>query len=528
MFRKQYLNMDFIKFYFLTFILIIISHKGHGKVQLGTNGAITAVLGNNTYQLTCTHSGLTESQIDGLSLKFVKDGVVLVAVPPLSFSGGNVSVNATLSSRLSVVRFTANNPTTTVTFQSIECGDEGTYTWEGYYYDLTIGNTQVSQTYDIKVKALPVLVPEKSEVSFTPNTNLAVGDNVTFTCSGDVGNNPIGVLAWFYYKEGDPSPVDKSKNAISTAPQDSRVCSKSRSSTLELTLTKEMNNMVVRCTVQQDIRTPDGEGHIQTNGSLNVHFKPVILSLVRFPEQTQYTEGMAQLILTCIADGNPLPSYYWMYMAEGAGNGTMLGSESQYTLNNLTLEGTGIYTCVAYNEIKGINQTVNASTQITINKSTTVPPTTTPQSTTTDSSNVTKKPGGSTGNDDGESASNAGLIGGIVGGLCAVIIIAIIVVVCYIRKNKKAKEIEEPPEKPRKPDLVVNDHNLRNNMALNSSFNNSFDSTSDIKRDDGLTYIDLQFDDKPRSRRPIQLYDNPPNGQTPYADIGNMPTMPRV
>ncbi|WAR04133.1 hypothetical protein MAR_019502 [Mya arenaria] len=467
MFRKQYLNMDFIKFYFLTFILIIISHKGHGKVQLGTNGAITAVLGNNTYQLTCTHSGLTESQIDGLSLKFVKDGVVLVAVPPLSFSGGNVSVNATLSSRLSVVRFTANNPTTTVTFQSIECGDEGTYTWEGYYYDLTIGNTQVSQTYDIKVK-----VPEKSEVSFTPNTNLAVGDNVTFTCSGDVGNNPIGVLAWFYYKEGDPSPVDKSKNAISTAPQDSRVCSKSRSSTLELTLTKEMNNMVVRCTVQQDIRTPDGEGHIQTN------------------------------------DGNPLPSYYWMYMAEGAGNGTMLGSESQYTLNNLTLEGTGIYTCVAYNEIKGINQTVNASTQITINKSTTVPPTTTPQSTTTDSSNVTKKPGGSTGNDDGESASNAGLIGGIVGGLCAVIIIAIIVVVCYIRKNKKAKEIEEPPEKPRKPDLVVNDHNLRNNMALNSSFNN--------------------FDDKPRSRRPIQLYDNPPNGQTPYADIGNMPTMPRV
>jgi len=57
----------------------------------------------------------------------------------------------------------------------------------------------------------------------------------------------------------------------------------------------------------------------------------------------------------------------------------------------------------------------------------------------------------------------------------------------------------------------------------------SFDSTSDIKqRDDGLTYIDLQFDDKPRSRKPIQIFET--NGQTPYADIniGNMPTMPRV
>ncbi|XP_052804553.1 fibroblast growth factor receptor 2-like [Mya arenaria] len=78
---------------------------------------------------------------------------------------------------------------------------------------------------------------------------------------------------------------------------------------------------------------------------------------------------MRQLILTCSAEGNPSPSYYWMYMTEGAENGIMLGSGNQYTLNNLTLEETGIYTCVAYNEIKGVNQTVNASTQITIKRS---------------------------------------------------------------------------------------------------------------------------------------------------------------
>ncbi|WAR04172.1 hypothetical protein MAR_019541, partial [Mya arenaria] len=234
----------------------------HGQVQLNTNGAITAVLGNNTYQLTCTHSGLTESQIQLLSLKLVKDGVHLVVIPPFSFSGANVTVNATMSSRMSVVRFTANNPTTTVTFQFTKCGDEGTYTWVGFYYDPTSGASQVSQTQDITVKALPGFEPVDSVLSYTPNTNIAVGDKVTFTCSGDVGNNPVGVLAWFYFREGEVTPVDESSNAVSTAPQVSRKCSRSRSSTLELTLTRDMYNMVVRCTVQQDRRTSDGEGHI--------------------------------------------------------------------------------------------------------------------------------------------------------------------------------------------------------------------------------------------------------------------------
>lgn len=54
----------------------------------------------------------------------------------------------------------------------------------------------------------------------------------------------------------------------------------------------------------------------------------------------------------------------------------------------------------------------------------------------------------------------------------------------------------------------------------------SFDSSSDTKprNDDGLLYIDLQFENKPGSRRPIQLVDNMGGGNTPYADIVN----PRV
>lgn len=59
---------------------------------------------------------------------------------------------------------------------------------------------------------------------------------------------------------------------------------------------------------------------------------------------------------------------------------------------------------------------------------------------------------------------------------------------------------------------------------FSTHFPQSFDSTMDLKQrnEDGLLYIDLQFDDKPRSRRPIQIIDD--GGSTPYADIVN----PRV
>ena len=54
-------------------------------------------------------------------------------------------------------------------------------------------------------------------------------------------------------------------------------------------------------------------------------------------------------------------------------------------------------------------------------------------------------------------------------------------------------------------------------------FLQSYDSSSDSKpkNEDALNYIDLQFDDKPRSRRPIQVVDQ---GGTAYADLD----LPRV
>ncbi|XP_052818816.1 carcinoembryonic antigen-related cell adhesion molecule 1-like [Mya arenaria] len=125
-----------------------------------------------------------------------------------------------------------------------------------------------------------------------------------------------------------------------------------------------MDKMVVRCTVQQDMRTPDGEGYIQTDSAISVMYKPVIRSIIGYPDKQLYIEGLEQLTLTCNAEGNPPPSYYWMF-----DNSTIAGCRS-LVLDNLTAVQGGAYICIAYNSLKGVIQNVNASTYIVIQKTT--------------------------------------------------------------------------------------------------------------------------------------------------------------
>ncbi|WAR12055.1 CEAM6-like protein [Mya arenaria] len=236
--------MDITYLLGILFMMFTQTKPGVSQVQLNTNRAITAVLGNNSYQLTCTHNGLTTSQINGLSLNLHKDGLRIMVLSPL-YTGENATIYSPFPGRISVNRFTADNPTTTVTFQSIECGDAGTYSWEGFYFDTENGQTAVTQPQDIIVKD-----------------------------------------------------------------------------------------------------------------------KPVIRSIIGYPDKQLYIEGLEQLTLTCNAEGNPPPSYYWMF-----DNSTIAGCRS-LVLDNLTAVQGGAYICIAYNSLKGVIQNVNASTYIVIQKTT--------------------------------------------------------------------------------------------------------------------------------------------------------------
>jgi len=126
------------------------------QVQLQTSGSLTAVLGNNKYELTCTYSGLTSQQIQGLSLKLQKGGVNLISMPPLYLNKGT-TIHSSVQNRVVVARFGASNPVTKVTFNSITCDEGGLYTWSATYYTDTAETTKTA-TQQITVKGKQVSI----------------------------------------------------------------------------------------------------------------------------------------------------------------------------------------------------------------------------------------------------------------------------------------------------------------------------------------------------------------------------------
>ena len=92
--------------------------------------------------------------------------------------------------------------------------------------------------------------------------------NVTFWCKAELGNEPTGQLAWYYYRDGSSTPWSVSDQASKEALTLYNACSYTQVSTLVLTMTQQLNGVVVRCAMQQDSQSPDGDNgieHRQTN-----------------------------------------------------------------------------------------------------------------------------------------------------------------------------------------------------------------------------------------------------------------------
>ena len=101
-------------------------------------------------------------------------------------------------------------------------------------------------------------------VTFSPpGYDVTEGTAVTFTCKADVGAEPQGHLEWYYYLSDIPYHVsDQATKGPLTSTRD---CSQSQQSVLTLTMNSTLDDILVRCTLQQDVFTPDGDKHNQTN-----------------------------------------------------------------------------------------------------------------------------------------------------------------------------------------------------------------------------------------------------------------------
>ncbi|XP_053385243.1 uncharacterized protein LOC123535913 isoform X2 [Mercenaria mercenaria] len=404
---------------FLLLLMVLIPDVSSLTISVYQT-ADKAVLGDNPFTLSCTY---TMGSLDMLySIELMRkresdsDFTTIVLFQNTSSPLNVTYTDSSLESRTVATKPTADSRTATLVFNRVECDDKATYKWKAFYSDGTNKNVEKTSTFTVKAKTL---FGQQEHRSLSYVTNLEEGDNVVFTCSGDVGNEPVGHLVWFYYLYNDTSnAINASCNATSTAPvYQSSTCSYTRTSNLQLKMTRDFNNLIVRCTVQQDKYDQFGDGNVQTE-NIPVYYAPRISTI----PNTTINEGQ-DIYAICDADSYPAPVYRWLLADGSVIRGPYL------VLASPTVEDTGLYTCIVYNTYKSENHTVKRITFIQILKT---PATMT---STMISTHVQKSS-----SDDAEKSTDTAAFIGVGVGTCVftlIVVGSVLVVTRYIRGRQK-------------------------------------------------------------------------------------------
>ncbi|XP_061188966.1 cell adhesion molecule 3-like isoform X2 [Saccostrea echinata] len=513
-------NMDLFRSLSFILFLSVINYQGSIAGTVSTAGSLTATIGGSV-DFTCTYTLESGDTVyPGLISWQAKtgqgdDGFSNIATFSPPGQGSNSFANPDYKNRSELFNVTAsgaNSYDAVMRLNEVMCLDEKHYRCQVFFATAAGPSSKTKET-SLTVRApaeqpydIPVPVPDNIEENI----------EVTFSCTANVGKPP-GQIKWWRYRKGITAPQEMSTGVSANTPQvQEAVCIYNVTSTITYTMTKDDDQSVWRCFVDNELLTmPDRDKPNQESKRVNVFFKVNVPRITKVPDtgdSSQYSVG-SSVTLICEAEGNPTPGihtntavnrYLWTFRASPNDNTTELTSNNgTLTLTNLQETDTGTYMCTAFNGFNG--KFFNASKDLSLQIGSTGRPTPATQ-----------------GKDDG--GLGAGPIAGIVIGVIIVLIIIFLAVWCICkRRQSKEDSIDEPPEKPirnnqdltfvNRPDIVNNDKNSPFYAQEKKQYNND------------LQYADLTFDDKPRSRKPIQIYDTNGLNSNPYSDTVMMPSV---
>ncbi|PVD27175.1 hypothetical protein C0Q70_12329 [Pomacea canaliculata] len=365
--------------------------------------------------------------------------------------------------------------------------------------------------------------PGAPTMTAVPGYNITENTTVTFTCTGNVGKPP-GQFQWYMYRgsirENKTDLAATQSNSLATPS-----CTYTGRSSINITMTRMEQGIVMRCRVYHPTQGSNtnieecidpNTGFCRNGEKIFVSY-PVSISLS--PQSPVITADQgSESILTCNAEGYPPPQLRWYKNSDP--NNT-LGTNSTLKLQNLSLSDSGVYVCIGSNNINGAELNDSKQVEITVVRTTTPPPTTTSTKTTTNSKATTTASSGVTDPvKDSDKDNTAAIAAGVIVPVVVIIIIVIIVVCVCRRRAAKKSPVEEPPEKPFNNHSRINTISSRPDLVSSEKTYPAFDNSKAFVNEDGLTYAQLQLDNKPRSRRPLALDDS----HTDYSDI----SMPQV
>ncbi|XP_061166797.1 cell adhesion molecule 3-like [Saccostrea echinata] len=269
-----------------------------------------------------------------------------------------------LQNRSELIKPTDDSKHAVIIINDVVCDDEEPS------YECSIGYNQEGPQDPVS-EGLSISLQKSSkrplDIPLIQTTELQENEDLGLACVADVGKPP-GIVKWWRFRINNDFTLIKESVQI---PNEAGNCEFVISLNITHTVTKEDNGAFFRCTSHNNMSKDEGPKDTslyRDTTKINVLYEALVLNIIRVPEFNVYPVSTSRLNITCIADGNPIPTdedYKWTFQSFYSNTTEEKNSNGKFlVLQNLQKEDSGTYTCSVTNSL---NSTHSSNITIIVN-----------------------------------------------------------------------------------------------------------------------------------------------------------------